>query len=179
MRFAPAEKGPARVILRMGRLTSILPLEFLYVEGDKLDAIVADITRTAEVVVIESAMGLFDGVAGEPGRTGAAADLAARYGIPVLLVLDVSGQAQSAAAVARGFMLHHPAVKIAGVVLNRVGSDRHRDSATQAIVALPLPVLGSIRRDAAIGLPERHLGLVQADEQTDLAGTLTRLAELG
>jgi cobyrinic acid a,c-diamide synthase len=145
----------------------------------QLDAIMADTAYTAEVVVIESAMGLFDGVAGEPGRTGAAADLAARYGIPVLLVLDVSGQAQSAAAVAHGFMRHHRAVKIAGVVLNRVGSERHRDSVSQAIAALPLPVLGSIRRDAAFGLPERHLGLVQADEQIDLAGALVRLAELG
>jgi cobyrinic acid a,c-diamide synthase len=144
----------------------------------QLDAIIADTAQAAEVLVIESAMGLFDGVAAEPGRTGAAADLAVRYGVPVLLVLDVSGQAQSAAAVARGFMLHHPAVKIAGVVLNRVGSDRHRDSVAQALAALPLPLLGSIQRDPSLALPARHLGLVQADEQTNLGETLARLADL-
>jgi cobyrinic acid a,c-diamide synthase len=145
----------------------------------QLDAIMADAAHGAEIVVIESAMGLFDGVAGEPGRTGAPADLAARYRIPVLLVLDVSGQAQSAAAIARGFMLHHPGVRIAGVVLNRVGSDRHRDSVAAAIAALPLPVFGGIRRDAAVTLPERHLGLVQASERADLSDVVSRLADLG
>src|SRR5262249_14811751 len=70
-------------------------------------------------------------------------------------------------------------VKIAGVVLNRVGSERHRGSVMQAISALPLPVLGSIQRSASIALPERHLGLVQAREQTDLADLLCRFAGLG
>jgi cobyrinic acid a,c-diamide synthase len=144
----------------------------------QLDAIAADLARSAELVVIESAMGLFDGVAGEPGRSGAAADLAARYRLPVLLVLDVSGQAQSAAAVARGFMLHDPAVRIAGVVLNRVGSDRHRDGVARALAALPVPLLGSVRRDATIALPERHLGLVQAGERGDLPALLDHLADL-
>jgi cobyrinic acid a,c-diamide synthase len=146
---------------------------------EQLDTILSGTAEAAEMVVIESAMGLFDGVAGEAGRTGASADIAARYRIPVLLVLDVSGQAQSAAAVARGFMLHHPAVTIAGVVLNQVGSDRHRNSVAGAIAALPLPLFGSIQRGAAVSLPQRHLGLVQASEQPDLAGMVSRLADLG
>ena len=145
---------------------------------EQLDAVTRGLAEAAALVVIESAMGLFDGVAGPAGRTGAASDLAARYRLPVLLVLDVSGQAQSAAAVARGFMRHDRAVRVAGAVLNRVGSDRHRESVTEALARLPLKVLGSIRRDAAIALPERHLGLVQAGEQGDLGETLRRLADL-
>jgi cobyrinic acid a,c-diamide synthase len=145
---------------------------------EQLDAVTRGLAEAAELVVIESAMGLFDGVAGPVGRTGAASDLAARYRLPVLLVLDVSGQAQSAAAVARGFMGHDRAVKIAGVVLNRVGSERHRRSVTEALAALPLKVLGSIPRDGAIALPERHLGLVQAGEQRNLGEILRRLADL-
>jgi len=145
---------------------------------EQLDAVAAELTKAAEIVLIESAMGLFDGVGEEAGRTGAASDLAARYHLPVLLVLDVSGQGQSAAAVARGFLFHNPAVRIAGVVLNRVGSDRHRDGIGQALGVLKLPLLGSVRRDATIALPGRHLGLVQAREQHGLGEFLARLADL-
>ena len=132
----------------------------------------------ADVLIVEGAMGLFDGVDAPPGRSGSAADLAARYGLPVLLVLDVSGQAQTAAAVARGFMAHDPAVNIGGVVLNRVASDRHRRMAADAVAALGLPVLGAVPRDDTLTLPERHLGLVQASEQAGLAAHLTRLADV-
>ena len=144
----------------------------------QLDCIAADVAMDADVVLIESAMGLFDGVAAAPGRSGAAADLAARYRLPVLLVLDVSGQSQTAAAVAHGFMQHDPTVRIAGVVLNRVGSDRHRDSIAHAMDTLRLPLLGSVPRHSAIVLPERHLGLVQAGEHDGLADLLERLADL-
>ncbi len=143
----------------------------------QLDAVAAGLAERAELVLIESAMGLFDGAAAAPGRTGAAADIAARYRLPVLLVLDVTGQAQTAAAVARGFMLHDPGVRIVGVVLNRVASDRHRDSVVEALAVLPLPVLGALRRDASLTMPERHLGLVQAGERGDLDALLTRLAD--
>ena len=132
----------------------------------------------ADVFVIESAMGLFDGVGGAPGRRGSAADLAARFGFPVVLVLDVSGQSQSAAAVAHGFATFDPRVRVGGVVLNRVASPRHRDGASAAIVAAGMTVLGCVMRDPAIGLPERHLGLVQAGEHSELAAYLERLADL-
>jgi cobyrinic acid a,c-diamide synthase len=144
----------------------------------QLDAIAADLAGDAELVLIESAMGLFDGVEAELGRSGAAADLARRYRLPVLLVLDVSGQSQSAAAVARGFMQHDQTVRIGGVLLNRVGSNRHRDGIVRALAPLNLPVFGSVPRDASIALPERHLGLVQAGEQDRLCDLLARLADL-
>jgi cobyrinic acid a,c-diamide synthase len=142
-----------------------------------LDWLMAEAARDAEMLVIEGAMGLFDGVPGEAGRTGAAADLAARFGVPVLLVLDVSGQSQSAAAVVAGFSRFDPAVRVAGVVLNRVGSERHRALAADAIARTGVPVLGAIPHDETLVLPERHLGLVQAREHGDLPARLARLAE--
>jgi len=142
-----------------------------------LDALAADAARDADLAVIEGAMGLFDGVPGEPGRSGAAADLAARWRVPVVLVLDVAGQSQSAAAVVAGFASHDPAVRLAGVILNRVGSERHRTLVADAIARLDVPVLGAIPRDATLVLPERHLGLVQAQEHGDLAPRLARLAD--
>jgi cobyrinic acid a,c-diamide synthase len=143
-----------------------------------LDSLAAEAARDAELRVIEGVMGLFDGVPGLPGRSGATADLAARFGLPVLLVLDVAAQAQTAAAVVRGFLVHDPAVRIGGVVLNRIGSERHRMLAADAIAALNVPVVGALPRDETLTLPERHLGLVQAAEHADLAARLDRLADL-
>lgn len=144
---------------------------------DLLDALMAE-KGDADIVIVEGAMGLFDGVEGEVGRTGASADLAARYRLPVVLVLDVAAQAQSAAAVARGFMTHDPDVRIGGVVLNKVGSPRHARLAGDAIAVLGIPVLGAIPRDTALALPERHLGLVQAGEHDDLGSRLAGLADM-
>ena len=141
-----------------------------------LDTLFTQASGGADLLVVESAMGLFDGVAGPPGRTGSSADLAARFGLPVLLVLDISGQAQTAAAVAHGLASFDPAVRVGGVVLNRVGSDKHRRSVEGA---MRLPVLGVVPREAGLALPERHLGLVQAGEHPDLAAQLDRLAAMG
>jgi len=145
---------------------------------DLLDALAAEAARDAEMLVIEGALGLFDGLAGPPRRRGTTADLAARFHLPVLLILDVAGQSQSAAAVARGFCAHDPAVRIAGVLLNRVGSERHRNLVTEAMQAAGVPVLGVIPRDKSLALPERHLGLVQASEHADLDARLAHLADL-
>jgi cobyrinic acid a,c-diamide synthase len=145
---------------------------------DLLDAIACEAARAADMLVIEGVMGLFDGLAGPPGRRGATADLAARFRLPVLLILDVAGQSQSAAAVARGFAAHDPTVCIAGVVLNRVGSERHRSLVADAMQAAGMRVLGAIPRDHSLALPERHLGLVQASEHADLAARLARLGDL-
>ena len=112
------------------------------------------------------------------GRAGRRPTSPRAIGLPVLLVLDVSGQSQSAAAVARGFAAHEPGVRVAGVVLNRVASDRHRDQVRQAMAQVALPVLGTLPREAEIGLPERHLGLVQAQELPGLPDLLERLADL-
>src|SRR5712691_4649899 len=141
-----------------------------------LDTLLADCAEDADMVVVEGAMGLFDGVPGAASRTGAAADLAARFHLPVLLVLDVSGQSQSAAAVVAGFASYDADVRLAGVILHRVGSERHRALVADAIAALNVPIFGAIPRDETLALPERHLGLVQAREHDDLAQRLARLA---
>jgi cobyrinic acid a,c-diamide synthase len=142
-----------------------------------IDTLAARATDGADFFVIEGVMGLFDGAAASAGRRGATADLAAHFDLPVVLVLDVARQAQSAAAIARGFAAHDPAVKIAGVILNRTASERHRSLVADAISAVGLPVFGVLPRDAALALPERHLGLVQATEHADLAALIDRLAE--
>jgi cobyrinic acid a,c-diamide synthase len=142
-----------------------------------LDALVANAADGADIVVIEGVMGLFDGAAaGSKHRRGATADLAAHFALPVVLVLDVARQAQSAAAVVRGFAWHDAAVRIAGVILNRVASERHRALVADSIAALEIPVLGALPRETALALPERHLGLVQAGEHPDLAALIDRLA---
>jgi cobyrinic acid a,c-diamide synthase len=143
-----------------------------------LNGLASQASDDAEFIVLESAMGLFDGIPSTPGRTGAAADLAALYGVPVLLVLDVSGQSTTVAAVAKGFATYHPDVRMAGVVLNRLGSERHKKLCTDAVEALGLPVVGAILRDPTLTMPERHLGLVQASEHTDLMTFIDRMADM-
>lgn len=141
-----------------------------------LDTLAARTADGADVFVIEGVMGLFDGAPGVSGRSGATADLARRFALPVVLVLDVARQAQSAAAVVRGFATHDPALRLGGVILNRVGSERHRAFVADAILDLGIPVLGAMPRDVALALPERHLGLVQAAEHGNLAAFAERLA---
>jgi cobyrinic acid a,c-diamide synthase len=143
-----------------------------------IDALVERAGTGADLLVIEGAMGLFDGIPAAPRRGGATADLAARLRLPVLLVIDVSGQSQSAAASVRGFAAHDPEVAIGGIVLNRVGSERHRSLVADAIGALGIPILGAIPRDTGLALPERHLGLVQASEHGDLDERLAHLADM-
>ena len=141
-----------------------------------LDSLAANAAHGADILVIEGVMGLFDGTAGIFGQRGATADLAAHFGLPVVLVLDVARQAQSAAAVVRGFAFHDSSVRIAGVILNRVASEKHRVLVADAIATLGIDVFGTLPREAALALPERHLGLVQAGEHADLAALIDRLA---
>jgi cobyrinic acid a,c-diamide synthase len=143
-----------------------------------LASLVADAADATDLLVVEGVMGLFDGVPGVAGREGSSANLAAQFSLPVLLVLDVTAQSQSAAAMVRGFASHDPDVRVAGVVLNRVGSERHRGMITDAIARLGVPVVGAIPRNETFGLPERHLGLIQAGEHADLATRLTDLADM-
>ncbi|TBW35224.1 cobyrinate a,c-diamide synthase [Siculibacillus lacustris] len=131
----------------------------------------------ADLVVVEGLMGLLDGVGDTPGRSGASVDVARALGLPLVLVLDVSGQSQSAAAAVAGIRVLAPDLAIAGVILNRVGSERHVRLVTQAMTAIGVEVLGALPRRPDLVLPERHLGLVQAEETADLAAILDRLAD--
>jgi cobyrinic acid a,c-diamide synthase len=143
-----------------------------------LDILAVRAADGADIFVIEGVMGLFDGAAARAGRRGATADLSAYFDLPVVLVLDVARQAQSAGAIARGFACHDPAIKIAGVILNRTASERHHALVADAIRAVGLPIFGAMPRDAAFALPERHLGLIQAAEHDDLTSLIDRLAAM-
>ena len=129
----------------------------------------------ADSVVVEGVMGLYDGGAGGAGST---ASLAALLGLPVVLVVGASGLAQSAAAIADGFARLADGFAVAGAIVNLVASDRHAELIREGFARTSLPLLGLVRRDPAVALPSRHLGLVQAEEHADLAQKIARAAEL-
>jgi cobyrinic acid a,c-diamide synthase len=141
------------------------------------ETLLSQTAGSADIVVCEALMGLFDGVA-RPGHwgNGASSDIAAKTGWPVVLVLDVSGQSQTAAAAARGFRNFREGVTIAGVILNRTGSERHVRFARDALEDAGLPVVGALPRETSVILPERHLGLVQAEETEEIESRLDDLA---
>lgn len=142
-------------------------------------ALAATASMDAEISVAEGVMGLFDGAAarGQSG-SGTTADLASLLGWPVVLVLDVTGQTETAAAVALGCAGYRDDIDIAGVILNRVASARHLGLIVPAFERIKLPVFGAVLRDERIALPERHLGLVQAREIAAIDQHLDRLADV-
>lgn len=132
--------------------------------------------RDADIVVGEGVMGLFDGAI---DGTGSTADVAALLGLPVILVIDVGGMGASAAALVDGFRRHRDDVAIDGLILNRVASEAHADLVRRAVDEhVSTPVIGALRRDQALTLPSRHLGLVQAIEHPDLEPVLERAADV-
>ncbi|MFN4205857.1 MAG: cobyrinate a,c-diamide synthase [Agrobacterium albertimagni] len=134
----------------------------------------ANKTSPDALLVIEAMMGLFDGAA--DGR-GSAGDLASLLSLPVVLVADCARTSQSVAAVATGFARFRADVRVAGVILNRVGSDRHEAMLRAAMAKTEVPVLGCLRSDPQLSLPERHLGLVQAGEHNALERFIERAAD--
>jgi cobyrinic acid a,c-diamide synthase len=133
---------------------------------------------SADVAVVEGVMGLFDGRSGED-EAGSTAQLAKLLGLPVVLVVDASAMARSAAAAVMGYQRFDPALQVAGVVLNRVGSERHAEMCTTAIEqATGVRVLGWLPRDETVALPERHLGLIPESELRPDGQLFDSLAEL-
>lgn len=130
--------------------------------------------REGSVAVVEAMMGLFDGAA---DGTGSAGDLAAELGLPVVMVVDVSGMSHSIAPLVAGFQNFRADVTVAGVVLNKVGSARHEAMLRDALAALDVAVFGCLFKDADLATPSRHLGLVQAAERSDLEQFLDRAAD--
>jgi len=142
-----------------------------------LAALAAQTLKQRALALCEASMGLFDGVPAKSGLTGASADVAAALGMPILLVIDVTGQAQSAAAVVKGCATYDERLKVGGVIVNRVGSERHRRLVVDAIEPMGIPVLGTLPRNDKVALPERHLGLVQAGETEALEARLEAIAD--
>jgi cobyrinic acid a,c-diamide synthase len=133
----------------------------------------------ADIVIAEGAMGLHDGVAkaGAWGH-GASADLALHLDWPVVLVIDAGGQAQTAGAVALGLQQYRAGLRLAGVILNKVASPRHERLLRAGMAQAGIAVLGALPKLASVALPERHLGLVQAEELPELEAILNAAADL-
>ncbi|MGG6294639.1 cobyrinate a,c-diamide synthase [Leptolyngbya sp. AN02str] len=134
-------------------------------------------TQAVDYALVEGVMGLFDGASGV-ADVASTAHVAKLLNLPVLLILDCARLSRSVAAIAHGYRSFDPQVYLAGVVLNRVGSDRHLTLLTEALEPLNLPILGVLRRHDDITLPDRHLGLVPTEELTQFATVRDRLATL-
>ena len=165
LRVASAKVGPDYIDPRFHEAATGRPcfnLDPWAMDKAQICTLLRSLSGDADIIVIEGVMGLFDGPDGAAGST---ADLASSLGLPVILAVDARHQAQSIAALVHGFSTFRPDVSVAGVLLNRVASDRHA-----AILhgALGHKVLGTLRHDDSLVLPSRHLGLVQAEENQDL-----------
>ena len=129
----------------------------------------------ADLAVVEGVMGLHDGMLGTDGYASTA-HVARETDSPVVLVVDVSSASRSIAALVHGMVTFDTSVRVAGVILNKVGSTRHADEVVRALESTGVPVLGVVHRDDGVVAPSRHLGLVPADERDDAAAALDRLA---
>ncbi len=134
----------------------------------------ADVQAECDLTLIESAMGLFDGAGDGSAST---ASLAKHLGLPVVLVVDTSGMAGSIAALVHGFHSFDPGLNLAGVILNKVASQRHGALLADALEPLDLPILACLPRQKDLHLPSRHLGLVQAGDTPELDRKLDALAD--
>ncbi|MFI9718932.1 cobyrinate a,c-diamide synthase [Streptomyces sp. NPDC052396] len=130
-----------------------------------------------DLAIVEGVMGLFDGASGQ-GELASTAHVAKLLRAPVVLVVDASSQSRSVAALVHGFASWDPEVRVAGVILNKVGSDRHEALLREALGESGVPVLGVLRRAPAISVPSRHLGLVPvAERRTDALDSVEAQAE--
>jgi cobyrinic acid a,c-diamide synthase len=167
---APFKVGPDFIDPGYHRLATGRPgrnLDPVLVGEHLIGPLYAHGAASADIAVVEGVMGLFDGrISGQMSgpATGSTAHVAALLGAPVVLVVDARGQSHSVAALLHGFSTFDPHTRIAGVVLNRVGSPRHEEVLRQACEHAGLPVFGSIPRTEALAVPSRHLGLVTAVE---------------
>jgi len=135
-------------------------------------------SQGVDCALVEGVMGLFDGATGVDD-TASTAHVARLLELPVLLVIDCSRLSRSVVAIAHGYRSFDPRVKIAGVVLNRVGSDRHLQLLQEALESIHLPILGVLRRSDDLTIPDRHLGLVPTAEITQLDQLINKFAKLG
>lgn len=122
----------------------------------------------AGIAIVEGVMGLYDGALGTEGYASTA-HVATLLEAPVVLVVDAAAAGRSVGAVVAGFRAYDDRVRLAGVILNKVGSDRHEAEVRAGVEPTGIPVLGVLRRDTRLTVPSRHLGLIPADEQHDQA----------
>ncbi len=180
IRVAAAKAGPDYIDPTFHAAASGAPcvnLDVWAMRPATLAGLVHELEADAELVLCEGVMGLFDGT-GPNGETGSTAALAHCTGWPVVLVVDARGQGASAAALIAGFARHDPALPLAGIIFNRIAGRRHRAMLEAALARhLPgLPCFGGMPLQAGLILPERHLGLVPADEATEGEAVIERAA---
>ncbi|WP_428528711.1 cobyrinate a,c-diamide synthase [Roseibium sp.] len=173
-----AKSGPDYIDPKFHEAASGAPcinLDAWAMDGGTIGTLAGSHSAGHDLLIAEGAMGLFDGAA---NGKGSAADLASLLQLPVVLVVDCAKQAQSVAALVSGFKHFRSDVRLTGVILNRVGSARHEQMLRAALSGLDLAVLGAIPRSSDLLLPERHLGLVQAQEHVELEAFLDEAASI-
>ena len=179
MTVQPFKKGPDYIDpMWLGRAAGnpCINLDFHCMQEAEIVAAFCRRDAAADISIVETNKGLFDGVDVE-GRDSNAA-LAALLGAPVVLVIDTLGMTRGIAPLVLGYVNFDPAIHIAGVILNKVGGPRHEGKLRAALeFYTDLPVLGALGRDRALEIPERHLGLVPANEAGEANRTINRLAE--
>jgi cobyrinic acid a,c-diamide synthase len=178
LRVAPFKIGPDFIDPSYHALATGRPgrnLDAFLSGAELIPPLFAHGSEGADVAIIEGVMGLFDGKS-EGGEYASTAHVAKLLGAPVLLVVDASAIARSAAAIVHGYATFDPGLNLAGVILNRVGSSTHERMLREAILPLDIPVLGVLRRDARVATPDRHLGLVPVAERRDDADTALDVA---
>jgi cobyrinic acid a,c-diamide synthase len=180
LRVATAKAGPDFIDPTFHATASDKPCVNLDVWGMRpatLAGLVADLEAGVDIILCEGVMGLFDGT-GRDGEAGSTAELARVTGWPVVLVVDARGQGASVAALLHGFATHQPSVPLAGVIFNRVSSERHGAllAGTAARHLPSLACLGTLPADPELALPSRHLGLVPAGENGDAEAVIERCA---
>lgn len=156
------------MILERASGAPVHQLDLFMVGEDECRRLLHEAASAADVILVEGAMGLFDG-------NPSAADLAERFGLPILSVIDASGMAQTFGALALGLASYRPGIELAAVLANRVGSAGHA-AMLGASVPRSVQMLGGLLRDPDMGFPERHLGVVQAPEIADLEARIARAA---
>lgn len=179
MVVAPFKSGPDYIDPGFHRVASGRPshnLDEWLCAPDSVARILAEGSVGADIAVIEGAMGLYDGLGG--GTQCSAYALALHTRTPVVLVVDASGSAASAAATALGFLKYRPDNTIAGVLVNRASSQRHYELIRQAMADIGLACVGWLPKDAGLGMPDRHLGLVPVEERPEARSQIGRAASL-
>lgn len=178
--IAPAKVGPDYIdpsYLAAAADTPCLNLDPWAMRPETIAGNCFSLTQAAPLIICEGVMGLFDGTRDGKNST---ADLSASTGWPVILVVDVKGQAASAAAIVTGFTSYRNDLKFCGVIFNRVGGEKHRQSISHAMKkTLPdMPILGYVPRSVELQVVERHLGLVQASENKEISELLSTASKL-
>lgn len=176
VKLAPGKAGPDYIDPAFHAAASSAPCLNFDPWGMRPDLLLANATLHAsggKMLAIEAMMGLYDSAV---DGTGSPADLASILGLTVILVVDCRGMSHSIAALVGGFANHRVDTRIAGVILNRVNSDRHEKMLRDALESIRMPVLAVLRSSKELALPERHLGLVQAGEHDQLEAFIEKAA---